>query len=324
MREDCQVERITRRQLLPAAALGVASLGLSRTAFAATWPNQPISFIIPYGPGGTHDAYGREFATLLSRYIPNAVVAPINRPGAAAKQAIFQLLQDQPNGYSISLVEVPGILMAPKSSPIDTGRLTWLANLGRDTYGLAVGHNSTIRNIADLKKLSAQRPIVFASTGVGSTGYFAVTVFAASLGLKVRLVSGYADSPNSVIAVTRGDVDAVVHSMSTLKQMQASGLSRTIFAFQDKSGIPGIEDASSLGKPDLGEIFEWRPVAAPPKLPAPLVARFSTSLCDAARSDAAKAWAAKVGTTLYPLDAGQTVKMIAQQRALISKWSSVL
>jgi tripartite-type tricarboxylate transporter receptor subunit TctC len=318
------VEPISRRQFLPAAALGVASLTLPQIARAGNYPDQPISFIIPYGPGGTHDTYGREFASLLGRNLGHAVVAPINKPGAAGKEAIFQLLQAPPDGYNISLIEVPGILMARKSGPIDVGRLTWLANLGRDTYGLAVGHNSRIRNVADMKKLSAQRPIVFASTGVGSTDYLAVKVFAASLGLRVRLVSGYADSPNSVIAVTRGDVDAVVHSLTTLKQMQASGLSRTIFVFQEKSGMTGVEDASSVGKPDLGEIFAWRPVVAPPDLAQPLVARLSTALVDAAKSGPAKTWAAKIDTTLYPLDAAQTVKMVQQQKALVSKWSAVL
>jgi len=314
---------LSRRQFIPAAACG-AALGLASTARAADYPSRPISFIIPYGPGGTHDAYGREFATLLKPRLNNAVVAPINMPGAAGKQAIFQLLQAPPDGYSISLVAVPGILMTKNSGPIDIRRLTWLANLGRDTYGLAVGKNSNIHTVADLKALSAKRPVVFATTGVGSTDYFAVKVFASLLGINVRMVSGYADSPNSVIAVTRGDVDAVVHSLTTLKQMQASGLARTLFVFQDKSGMQGVEDARSVGKPDLGQIFQWRPVVAPPGLPADLTARLSKALVSAANSPEAKAWAAKLDTTLDPLDAGQTLKMIEGQNALIARWQSVL
>lgn len=314
---------MSRRQFIPAAAFG-APLGLAQAARAADYPSRPVSFIIPYGPGGTHDAYGREFATLLRSRLGNAVVAPINMPGAAGKQAIFQLLQAPPDGYSISLVAVPGILMTKSSGPIDIRKLTWLANVGRDTYGLAVGKNSNIHSIADLKALSAKRPIVFSTTGVGSTDYFAVKVFSALLGIRVRMVSGYADSPNSVIAVTRGDVDAVVHSLTTLKQMQASGLARTLFVFQDKGGMPGVEDASSVGKPDLGQIFQWRPVVAPPGLSADLTARLSKALVSSANTAEAKAWAAKLDTTLYPLDAGQTLKMVEQQSALVAKWNSVL
>ena len=317
---------ISRRQIFPAAAAfgAGAYFGLDRLAKADTYPARDINFIIPYGPGGSFDAYGRKFSVLLQSALGHVNVAPINAPGAAGKQAIFQLLQDAPDGYNISLVAIPGILMTEGGGPIDLGKLTWVANLGRDSYGLGVGKDGGIKNVADLKALSAKRPVVFATTGVGSTDYFAAKVFAASLDIKIRFVSGYADSSTSAIAVTRGDVDAVVHSLSTLRQMQSSGLARVIFAFQEKSDIPGIQDATALGKPDLGKIYQWRPVAAPPSVPRDIVMKLSGALVAAAKTPDAAAWAAKLDTTLYPLNADQTVQMIREQRALIAKWHSVL
>jgi tripartite-type tricarboxylate transporter receptor subunit TctC len=318
-------ERLTRRNLLTGAAgWGVALSLCGGVARAASYPAQPINFIIPYGPGGTFDAYGRKFAILLQQGLGGAIVAPINAPGAAGKQAIFQLLQDAPDGYNISLVSVPGILMTSGSGPVDPTKLTWIANLGRDAYGLAVGPNSAIKSIADMKALGAKRPVVFASTGVGSTDYFATKVFSAALGIPVRMVSGYSDSPNTVIAVTRGDVDAVVHSLTTLKQLQASKLVRTLFVFQEKSSMTGVEDARSVGKPDLGEIFQWRPVAGPPGLPRDIVAKLSGILVAATKNPDTIGWASKLDTTLYGLGADQTRQMIATQNALIAKYRSVL
>ncbi len=317
--------QMSRRRFLPTAAVGGAMcLGTAGLARAASYPSQPISFIIPYGPGGSFDSYGRKFAALLQSGLGSVNVAPINAPGAAGKQAIFQLLQDPPDGYNISLVSVPGILMSKNMGPMDFGKLTWIANLGRDTYGLAVGKNSGIKTVADLKALSDKRPIVFSSTGIGSTDYFATKVFAASLGIRVRLVSGYGDSPNTVIAVTRGDVDAVVHSLTTLKQLAASGLAKILFVFQEKTSVAGAQDAASVGKPDLGQIFQWRPVAAPPGLAHDIVARLSGTLVNAAKSADAKAWAAKLDTGLFPLDAADTAKMIQAQSALVAKWSGAL
>ena len=302
---------------------GASLAAFSSTARAQAWPSQPIRFVIPYGPGGTFDSYGRKFAQALGQSL-HATVAPINSPGAAGKKAIFQLLQEKPDGYMVSLAAVPGILMSDESGPIDLKKLTWVANLGRDVYGLAVGKNSAIKKVADLKALSAKRPVVFASTGKGSTDYFATKVFAATMGVNVRLVSGYNDSPNTVIAVTRGDVDCVVHSLATLKQMQASGLVRTLFVFPDHSGMPGVEDAAALGKPDLGQIFQWRPVCAPPAVPAAIVSRLSGALVAAAKSPDIAAWAAKLETNVYPLDAAATRAMIQTQSQLVAKWRSVL
>jgi tripartite-type tricarboxylate transporter receptor subunit TctC len=316
---------LSRRKFIPGAvAFGAVCSGFG-PAEAAGYPGQTINFLIPYGPGGSFDSYGRKFSVLLQQNLPSQVnVEPINTPGAAGKEAIFQLLQDPPDGYNISLINIPGILIGKKTGNLQIDNLTWIANLGRDSYGLAVAKNSSVQTVADLQALGAKRTLKFSSTGAGSTDYFATKVFAASLGFKVSLVSGYNDSPNSVVAVTRGDVDAVVHSLATLKQLEASGLVKIIFVFQKKSPIPGVEDATSIGKPDLGEIFQWRPVVGPSGLPPNIVATLSSALVKATKSPSAISWAAGLGTTLYPLDQAGTLSMIETQKALIKKWYSVL
>ena len=315
---------IGRRALFPLAAASAAGFS-SVTALAAGYPSQTIRFIIPYTPGGTFDAYVRAFSPLLQQGLPNKVnVVPINMPGAGGSAAVFQLLQDQPDGYNISMISIPGILMSKKSGKLRLDQVTWLANLGRDTYGLAVGKDSPLRSIADLKALSAKRILRFSSSGSGSTDYFATKVFAAALGLQVRMVVGYSDSPASVLAVARGDVDCVVHSMATLQQMQASGFAKVLFTFQSKSTISGIEDATTIGQPDLGEIYQWRPVGAPPGLPTEVVSTLSAALVKAATTPEAKKWASDLGTTLYPLDQTETMEMIKTQEKLVSKWRSVL
>ncbi len=309
-----------RRMFFPAMAAGLTGFRGVCSALAATYPSQTISFIIPYTPGGTFDAYVREFGPLLQQQLPTKVtVVPINMPGAGGSAAVFQLLQDKPDGYNISMISIPGILMSKKSGKLKLDQITWLANLGRDTYGLAVGKDSPIRSVADLKALSAKRVVRFSSSGSGSTDYFATKVFAAALGLQVRMVVGYSDSPASVVAVARGDVDCVVHSMATLQQMQASGFAKILFAFQPRSGLPGVEDATTIGQPDLGEIFQWRPVGAPPGLPPDIVATLSTALVNAAKTPGAVKWASGLGTTLYPLDQHQTVAMIETQEKLVAK-----
>ncbi|HQT63515.1 MAG: hypothetical protein B7Z75_07320 [Acidocella sp. 20-57-95] len=316
---------ITRRNLFPmTASLGAVASGIA-PAFAAGFPSQTINLIIPYGPGGSFDAYGRKFAQLLQPNLPNKVnVVPLNVPGAAGKKAIFELMQDKPDGYNVSLINVPGILLGKSTGNFSLDKLTWIANLGRDSYGLAVAAKGPIKTVADLQALSAKRPLKFSSTGKGSTDYFATKVFADKLGLNVALVSGYNDSPNSVVAVARGDVDAVVHSLATLKDMEKSGLAKIIFVFQTKSPIPGVEDATSIDQPDLGNIFQWRPIVGPPNLPADIVETLSQAFLTAAFSPEAKAWADKIQTTLYPLDSKGTVAMIAAQKEMVDQAASAL
>lgn len=317
---------ISRRQMsLLGVNAGIAAwAGLATGRAAVTrYPQRTINFIIPYAAGGGFDSYGREFSALLQRQL-HVNVEPVNMPGAAGAEAIFEVFHDRPDGYNISLINVPGILRSKSQAGFDVSKLTWLANLGRDPLGLAVSARSPIRSIADLQAFSKRHVLSMSSSGVASTDYFATKVLAASLGLRVHIVSGYKGSVNSLVAVARGDVNASVHSLSAIQRMEAAGLVRLIFTFEPKSEVPGVEDASAVGKPDLGEIYQYRTVVAPPGLSPQIASQLSGALLHAASTRNARNWAAKIRTVLHPLDQRQTLAMLDRQIAMIHKWQHVL
>ncbi len=314
---------LTRRRTLQTLGVAtLASLGNLARAGSAAMLTRPISFVIPFGPGGSFDSYGREFSELLTKSL-NINVEPINQPGGGGTLAIFDLFQSPADGSAISLIDVPGIFLRETQLRKSVVDLTWVANLGRDAFGLAVGINSPVSSLAELKALSARRPISFATTGIDSA-YVATKVFIASLGLRARFISGFKGSSDASVAARRGDVDAVVYSLSTILQMQKAGLLRPVFVFQEDSSIPGVEDARAVNQPDLGKFFAWRPVVAPPGLPEGITSTLSAAFVEAAKSSAAQDWAKKSQTTLHPLDHQATLNMIAEQTTLIAKWKADL
>ncbi len=289
---------------------------------AAAFPSHPINFIVPYSAGGDFDSYVRKFCQLMQPML-KVNIEPINMAGAAGALAIFQLYRDPPDGYNISLINVPGILLSKKAG-FDVGKLTWLANLGRDPLGIAVAKDSKINNVADLQALGKQRKVKMSSSGKASTDYPATQVFAGLLNIPVDIVSGYQNSVDSLVAVTRNDVDASVHSLAAIQKMQTAGLVRPIFVFEPKSPIPGVEDASAVGQPDLGQLYQYRPVCAPPGLPQDIANTLSDALVQSAKSADAQAWAKQIGSTLYPLNQQQTLAMVQEQQSLFKKWHSFL
>ncbi len=319
---------MNRRQTLSRlAALGeLPYLGSAGAARAGTFPSPTISVLVPDSGGGTFDTYVRKFSQIMAKQ-SSVNIAPISMPGAGGRAAVFNLLHDKPDGYTIGMPNVPGLLTSQydkNQTQLDLSILTWVGNLGRDLYGLAVSAKSPIRNIADLKKQAAQKPISFSSTGFGSTDYFATRVFVNVLGLNYRQILGYTGSAPTMVAVARGDVDAVVHSFASLRAMEKSGLIRTIFVFQNNAKLSGIDDATTIGKPELGEIFQWRPVAAPPGVAPDVVAKLSQMLMSAAHAPEAIEWAKMTGADLFPLDHVNTAKMIQAQQALVQKWKASL
>lgn len=314
---------LTRRQAIRLSlASGGAALALNPTfaSAAASYPNRTITFIVPYSAGGSFDADAREFSKLLSAQFKRNV-EPLNVPGAAGDEAMFQLYHDKPDGYTICIANVPGVLRGTGKNTFDVEKFTWLANIGRDPLGIAVAAKSNYHSLSDLKTLSKSRPVKMGSSGVSATDYFATEVVSKSLGIPVDNVTGFTGSVSSLLAVTRGDVDATVHSISAIQRLEKVGLVRLIFTFEPKTEVSGVEDATSVGVPDLGEIYQYRTVAAPPGLPADISATLSQAIITAAKTPDAQNLAASIDTVLYPLNQEDTQAMINNQLRIIKKWT---
>src|SRR3546814_4909303 len=71
----------TQMRLLTAAAMALAAFAGS--AQAQDFPTKPVTFVVPFSPGGSNDIVGRQLATQLSELWGQPVVVE-NRPGAGA------------------------------------------------------------------------------------------------------------------------------------------------------------------------------------------------------------------------------------------------
>ncbi len=70
---------------------------------AGAWqPNRPITYIIPYGTGGSTDPIGRQFASQLSEMLGVEVIVE-NREGGAATIGTTGIVTAQPDCYTLGL-----------------------------------------------------------------------------------------------------------------------------------------------------------------------------------------------------------------------------
>ncbi|MDR3522174.1 MAG: tripartite tricarboxylate transporter substrate-binding protein [Acidocella sp.] len=316
--------QLKRREFLPFAASAMALSGFmsAKPAWASAYPNKPITFLIPDGIGGGASTYVREFSVLLGRYFsPNVNVAPINDQGANGQKAALDLFHATPDGYTIGML---GDVTSVKQGADLLDKLSWIANLGRSSFGLAVNAKSNIQNVDDLKKLSQTRQVVFSSSGKSALSYFAIKLFCKLNDINAKVVVGYKGSTDAMLAVTRGEADATAQSMPTLKPMQDSGYLRTVFVYATKSPLPGVEDATSIGQPDLAEIIQWRVVAAPPGTPPEIVKTLKDAFQNIAGDPATIAWSEKVHVPIFFLGSDATKRAVEGQVDLVRKWQDVL
>ena len=317
---------LTRRTVL--VGMG-ALLPVSIARAAQQFPEKNIQFIIPYAAGGGFDAYVRFISPVMEQYLPaRADIVPVNIAAASGSRGISQLFRAKPDGYTIGIFDLPGMFIEQAvqgNTAYDLSKFAWIGCMGEgERYLLAVGVNSPIRTFADLKALSAKRPIKFSSTGIEGTATAATIIGSEMLGLRRQLITGYRGSSDYIVAAIRGDSDAVISATSTMMKFARAGQLRIIASFAAHSATAGIPDATTLGKPELDQITVERPVAAPPGTPASIQNILSDALAKALKDPKVVAWAAGNDVVMNPKTPQQAEALVTRERAFFERWKTYL
>jgi tripartite-type tricarboxylate transporter receptor subunit TctC len=289
------------------SALLAAAVALAGTPAAAEWPNdKPIKFIIPYSPGGGFDTIVRAFAPALEKAL-GAQVVPENIPGAGGTKGAATVARAAPDGYTIGIYNMPGFTVAAlagKNLGFELDKVTWLANLATESYGVAVKADSPIKSFKDL--CSQGRPAKMSDTGASSTSSIVAKITFQLIDCPLVNVTGYKGSKGAMIAVMRGEVDATLKPVSSLGKYVKSGDLRMISTYTDNAVLDGVEATG----PELAQFNLRRLIAAPPGLPEDIRKRLSAALLEAANSPEIKEWATKAGVSLDPVDAAGSATMV--------------
>jgi tripartite-type tricarboxylate transporter receptor subunit TctC len=316
--------------MLKASAGATFALGLPRSAHAAAaYPEDDITFIIPYGPGGGFDIFARAISPAMERHLPHPVnIVPMNIPTSGGGRALAQMQRTDPDGYTIGVFPIPGAFILQEQQNARSFNLhefTWLGSIGPgDTYAIGVRSDSPIRSVADMQALSRTRQVSFTCTGPDGTSYMATVIACNLLGIDAKYITGYTGSSDYIVAAIRGDGDAVIAANSSLRRFQGDGGIRIIATLERDSTLPGVPDATALGQPDLGLITIERMVAAPPGLPPALRTILTGALDAAVRDPAVVAWAESINVPWAPNPPGQADAIFRQQAAFFERWKPLL
>ena len=320
---------LSRRAFFATAAASLALTPSSTGAAPSGFPNKNIQFIIPYAPGGGFDAYVRFISPVIERYLPNRVsIVPINVTAGSGSRGVTQLYRSKPDGYTVGIFDVPGMFIQQAvqgNSAYDLSRFSWIGCMGEgERYLVGAGINSPLKSFADLRALSAKRPVKFAVTGLEGTATAAAIIGTELLGIKRQLITGYRGSSDYIVAAIRGDSDAVISATSTMMRFARAGQLRILASFEAHSSIPGIPDATSFGKPELDEITVERPVGAPPGTPPDIQNLLSTALAKALADPKVVAWAKENDIIMRSKTPAEAAALIARQRAFFERWKKYL
>lgn len=257
-----------RRFFCLAAVLGTLLI-LGPGSAAAEEPEEAyfrgktIKFIVPFGAGGGYDVYARMLAPHFSKVLGATVIVE-NQPGAGGLTALARMATAQPDGLSLMIVNGAGASLAQlvEQSGVryDLGKFGHLGTVSASPWMWLVSPNSSIKTIEDAlksdKKInwSAGGPMDGLSDGAAFT--------CAALKLKCQVVLGYKGSSDAVLAVSRGEMDAIYVSDTSANNYVKGGQARAVAAMGRKKSrffpnTPTVFAAVKL-TPEQEWIFDFR------------------------------------------------------------------
>src|SRR5690606_25020132 len=92
------------KKYLASAAIGMMALGVGASAsLAQTYPDRPITLVVPFAAGGGTDIQARKVADGISKALGQPVVVE-NKPGAGSLIGVQYAAQQKPDGYTLLMM----------------------------------------------------------------------------------------------------------------------------------------------------------------------------------------------------------------------------
>ena len=277
----------TRRRsalgILGAAALTAALPRMASAQAADAWPTRPITYIVPFTPGGSTDVIARVIAQKLGEALGQPVIVD-NKPGAAGAVGASYVAKAKPDGYTlfggtISTHAINASLY--KNLPYDPVKdfepislVAFLPNVLIVDPNLGV--NSVAELIALLKKDPGKR--TFASSGAGTSTHLAGEMLGDMIGVKLTHIP-YKGTPPAMLDVSSGQVTFMFDQITAaLPLVQAGKLKLLAVTTSRRMALaPQLPTMSEAGVPGF-EMASWQAVYAPKSLPKPIAQRLSTEI----------------------------------------------
>jgi tripartite-type tricarboxylate transporter receptor subunit TctC len=252
----------------------------SAAAQPSDYPTRPVSFIVPFAPGGVTSLFARVLGQRLEQRLGKPFIVE-NRPGGGGVTAAAAVAHAAPDGYTImmasSTVLAINVTMR-KSLPYDPRKdLAPIALLARVPFVLVVNPSLPIQSVADLVKLAREKPgqIAFGTPGPGTFHHLNAEMFKAIFGLDLVHVP-YKGSAPALSDLIGGHIQFMFCDVPPAMSLIQSGQIRAL-GVTTKERVPAVKDIPPLAEVGVPgyDTASWHTVTTTGGVPKPIVDKLS-------------------------------------------------
>jgi len=268
-------------RLILALAIGAAA---SASHAQASYPERPLTLVVPYPAGGVADTIARPLAQELGKRLGQPVVID-NRAGANGNIGSTFVARQQPaDGYTILLGSTSTLAVNPhlyKSMGYDPVKdLQPLTLTHQMPNVLVLGAGTPYKSVAEVVAAAKAQPgrLVYGSAGNGNSMHLAGVVFQEKTGTQLLHVP-YKGGPPALNDVLGGQIPMMFHNLPAVVSFRQAGKVRVLAVADTKRSpvLPDVPTMAEAGAPGVVSIV-WNGLLMRQGTPPAVVQRLNTEL----------------------------------------------
>lgn len=314
-----------KKTILATALAGL--LALTGTAGAQTFPDRPITMIIPFAAGGPTDVLGRIMAQSMGEILKQTVVVE-NVGGAGGMTGSKRAADAKPDGYTIligtvgthaqgqTLYKKPLYNAATDFAPVALVAEVPIMLIARPDFPA-----DNLKDFVAYSKANAAK-MQYGSAGAGSATHLGCVVADTAMGTKIVHVP-YKGTGPAMQDLIGGRIDFLCEIVSTAKPQVDGGKVKAI-AMMTKTRsavLPNVPTGAEQGVQNF-EAYTWNAIFAPKETPADIVKKLNDAAVQAMNSPSVKERLTTLGANIVP-DAERTPAYLGTfVKSEIEKWAA--
>ena len=261
------------------------ALGLSATTWAqGTYPQKPVTLIVPFPAGGIADLSARALKPSLDKALGQSVTI-VNRPGASGAIGAAAVANANADGYTLmytlsSVASVPEqAILNGQKAPFTLDQFVPVARVTVDVVSLVVRADSPYKTYQDFVAALKANPkgMTYSSSGNYGISHFPAEMLLAATQTEARHIP-YAGGAPMLTALMGGQVDFNIPVRTLALPHVQSGRLRYLAMYGARrwAQAPDVPTLAELGVPI--DFVPWTGLFAPAGTPTEVLATLRRAL----------------------------------------------
>ncbi len=250
----------------------------SSVCAAATYPEKPVTLIVPNPAGGSTDISARLLANSIAPYISQSVIV-VNKGGGGGLIAESEVIKAKPDGYTLMMSTIGPMTIYPalhRKAPFSYKDFVSIAMTEAVPCVLAVRKEAglvDLKSFVDYLKKNPKK-LKFAIASAGSISELGVKIFLAESGISIKNTIGIpcAGTAEAVVNVLGGHQDYLYANLTPLvSHIKAGNLVPLAVTTKNRlSSMPDVPTFEELGYKEVN-LLGWKGVVGPKNLPKDVI-----------------------------------------------------